>query len=278
MDCYKYSGEITKNGLINGMITGVAAAAVLSVPYAYATAYIPLVYANLLAVGAYAFAVGWVSAKVARAGGLQSPAMYIVIGVISGIVAEYLSWVGWIFVLSKHSELLFNPLDLIATAGKILPVGTWGLRSGGNISGIPLLCVWILEAAAIIGIATYFAYQGLVSHICCPHCKKWFDAPAKVLHFNMPDNPGQVVESLKNLDFKPLLALEKVDPATVRQYLAVEIYFCPSCSKFGCFNVSSVVVTIKKDKNEIATTVLLNRLLLPMERLQELLPQTPAAV
>jgi hypothetical protein len=270
MNYYKHSGDITMGGLLNGMATGVVVALVLSIPFAYINVYIPFVYLTILATVGYAGVTGWLSAKVARAGDLQSVGMYILIGLVSGIAAEYFNWVAWIFAVSRQQALIFNPVGLVAAARQILPEGTWGLRGNEAVSGIPLLCIWIIEAGMIIGIATYITYRGLVQFICCPECKKWFDRPTKTVHFKMSDKPELVTFHLRSLQFKSLTDLGKADLAVDRRYFAVELYFCPACSKFGCFTVKSVETVIKKDKAETKEKVLINRLILPMDRLVEL--------
>jgi hypothetical protein len=266
---YKYSGKISPEGTVLGLITGCLAAAVLSVPYAYTTIFIPLVYFNVLATLGLGVAAGFCASWGARKCNMQNVFMYMAVGLVTGLCAVYFSWVYWVFVMSGHEWLVFSPLGLISVAQEVMVEGTWGMTSGGNITGLALAAIWVVEAVMIVGATIYMARKGLTSFICCPDCTVWFKDPTRTLSYEMPESISDLTDALKQLNFKALHDLTPVQPGETGALL-LEIYFCPACSKFGSFDLQRLEHTVKNGKVETKKTMLIERQLLPKEGLLEL--------
>jgi hypothetical protein len=148
--------------------------------------------------------------------------------------------------------------------------GTWGMTSGDNVAGLELACVWIAEGLMIVGGSIYMARGGLTSYICCPDCTVWFKDPTKTMSYEMPEDLDKVVHDLKGLNLK---TLHHLTPLTGQKPASLEfdIFFCPACSTFGCFDLQTVELIQKKKKVETKKAKLIDRLLLPKEGLADLL-------
>lgn len=266
---YQYSGAVTGAGVVMGLVAGCVAAIILSIPYGYITVFIPFIYLNLIATAGFGALVGLCAGWGARKGNMQNAAMYVVVGLIPGILAEYCNWVYWIFIHSEHQFLITNPLAIVAIAKEVMKEGTWGLSSGGNVTGMFLCVIWVAEAVIIIGGAAWLSLIQLTSYICCPDCTVWFKDATKTLSYDLPADVNHVVSELKGLNFKVLQELEPQKPDKSK-FLTLEIYFCPKCSKFGCFDLAQVELEQKKDKVEEKKTELIKRQLFPKEGLAAL--------
>ncbi|MBT3381673.1 MAG: hypothetical protein HN742_35615 [Lentisphaerae bacterium] len=271
MTHFRHSGQITVAGILMGLALGSLAALLLSIPYAYITVYVPFVFLNIIATAALGGLTGLCAAKAARKGDLQSPAAYVTIGLVVGVAAEFWNWVFWIFAISRQELLTFQPSVIVAVARNILPEGTWGMSSGTNITGIPLLCVWVVEGAIIIIACAAAALEGLKSYLCCPKCTTWFNTATKTLTYDVPAALPDVVDEFSRLQFACLADLQPVEAAGADRYLQLDLFFCPECSEFGCFSFTSVEMVKKKDKTEKKEDALIDKQLLPMEQLSELL-------
>jgi|ETNmetMinimDraft_30_1059905.scaffolds.fasta_scaffold86077_1 uncharacterized membrane protein YeaQ/YmgE (transglycosylase-associated protein family) len=233
---YQYSGKVTPQGIVLGLVAGCAAAAVLCIPYAYITIFIPLVFFNVVATIILGMIAGMCAGWGGRKGNMQSAAMYVVVGLIVGLVAEYLNWVLWVFVFSGHEAVVLSPMHLLNIARVVMEEGTWGMTSGDNVAGLELACVWIAEGLMIVGGSIYMARGGLTSYICCPDCTVWFKDPTKTMSYEMPEDLDKVVHDLKGLNLK---TLHHLTPLTGQKPASLEfdIFFCPACSTFGCFDL-----------------------------------------
>jgi hypothetical protein len=268
---YRHTGRITAKGLMLGLLAGCGTAIALSVPYAYITVYVPIVYANLLATVGFGLVVGLAAARAARAGDLQSAPAYALVGIVAGLVAEYFNWVFWIFALSHQKLFTLDPWILYEIAGEILPEGTWGLGRSGNVTDIALLLVWIVEGGMILGIAAYTTVDGLRRFICCPACTAWFDKPIKTHLYELPDDPEPVAAQVRDLKLKCLLDLKPIpEGAGASNFLSLDLFFCPACNHFGCLTLARVETVKAKDEEKTYRKPLVERLVLPAAALPEL--------
>jgi hypothetical protein len=267
---YRHSGEVTSKGIVLGLVLGSLTALVLSVPYAYLTVHVPFVYLNLIATVFLGLGTGMMVGKGGRMGNLQAPYLYVIMGLVAGCLAIYFQWAFWLFALTRQKFLSFSPVDIIGAATDIQKTGTWGLRGGHAVSGLPLLGVWAAEAGIILFVSISMARDGIQSYFCCPKCITWFDKPKQTMTFEVPANLEGLKKDLEGLKFRSILDLKKVDPSTEPKYLSLELFFCPRCAKVGSFTLKSVTVVVKKKEVEKKSVTLINRIVIPMERLSEL--------
>ena len=268
---YQYSGKITLNGCVISVVLGALTACVLGLAYGYMTVWVPFIYVNLLATIGLGAGSGLAAGKGAKMGKLQSPAMYVAIGLLVGLAGEYFNWVWWIFALSRQELLTFNPEYVFRVAREILQKGTWGIGGEAPLAGLPLLCVWIVEGLIIIGAAVAMCLHTLKSSICCSRCETWFDEPHMTCTYARPTVLESVVSNLKTLNFSCLNGLERLTERPFpKTFLNLEIYLCPGCRKFACFSLILVEMVTKGKKTEMKKTRQINRQLLTRETLEEL--------
>jgi len=137
---------------------------ILALAYTYASWYIPIVYLNILLTIVFAFAVGFLVNKfVIEKGKVRNKTLGIVFGLIAGLVAMYFNYAIWINLLfglegagpegSLIQQILawvISPIAVFGTMKEINAVGTWGIKSSGSVSGLPLTIIWIIEGLVVI--------------------------------------------------------------------------------------------------------------------------------
>jgi hypothetical protein len=261
-----HMGGITLMGIGWGLGAGILSAFVLSILYIYATFYLPLMEAHLIGTVILGVLVGICTAKGASAGKAQSRPAYLVLGLVSGLSAVYFSWVLWIFVISEHKFLTFNPLYLYRVGCAIFPFLSWEIH-GKPIKGPPLVCGWIAEAATIIGIATAVCRGNMKTFICCPVCQARFRSRAVSRHYAIPENVSEVADRLRDFDFTCLSDLTEVDMDEADSFLTLDIYVCPACSAFGYLDLESLELCVIDDDLLSRSVTLLDHLEIPAEKL-----------
>lgn len=272
MTTYQYSGRITVHGLLMGLVFGIASACILGCAYGYVTVWVPFMYVNFLATIGLGWGTGLAAAKGARMGKLQSHMIYLFIGLIVGLAAEYFNWVWWIFALSRQEHLLFNPVHIVQVARVVLQDGTWGMSEDVPVFGIPLLCVWVVEAGIIIGTAVATCVHGLKSYICCPQCEHWIETPEMTFSFTGPEIIESVVSRLRKLEFSCFDDMQILTETPYPDaFYNLDLFACPSCRHFYCFSFTQVEIQSRKKKAEKKETCLIHRQLLSLDTLQELM-------
>jgi hypothetical protein len=269
MQQYQQTGGITLAGIGWGLTVGIASAFALSIAYVYATFFLPIMEAHLIGTVLLGVLVGIFAAKGATAGKAQSRAAYLVLGFMSGLCAVYFSWVFWIFAVSQHKLLIFDPLAIYRIARAMLPFLSWEIH-GKPIKGPPLVCGWIAEAATITSIAAVVCRGSMKTFICCPVCRARFRSTSASCHYAIPENVTEVADRLREFDFTCLSELTEVDMDEADSFLTLDLYVCPTCSAFGLLDLESLeLLTIENDVISRRAT-LLDHLLIPPEKLQGL--------
>jgi hypothetical protein len=275
---YKPSGEITFAGVLSAITIGTGLAFLCSIPYAYITVYVPLIFINLIAVLGFGVIVGLGAAKGARAGNLTSPIAAAALGCVVGVFAVYCDWVWWVYAASRQEVFTLNPLALLVVASLILPEGTWGLSSGEPLTGWLLALVWLAEAGLIVGFAIVTAYKGVAAWICCPRCRKWIENPVATYAFAPAEDPRACADALATGSLAPLLALARTSIDTANRCLSLELFACDRCKHFACASLTDLTITRKKDDTTIKRAPLHNKLIIAAELApawQEQLNQAP---
>jgi hypothetical protein len=269
MQQYEQTGGITLAGIAWGLGAGILGAFVLSIPYVYATFYLPIMEANLVGTVILGALVGVCAAKGASAGKAQSRPAYLALGLVSGLSAVYFSWAFWIFVVSKHELLTFDPLAIYRIARAMLPFLAWEVH-GKQVKGPALVCGWITEAAAISWIAAVVCRGSMKTFICCPVCQARFRSAPTSRHYVIPENVAEVTGRLRDFDFACLSELAEVKLDEADSFLTLDLYICPECSAFGLLHLESL--ELRTTDNELVSTraTLLDHLVIPPEKLHGL--------
>lgn len=271
------AGGITLAGIGWGLGAGVLGALVFSIPYVYATFYLPIMEANLVGAAILGALVGMCAAKGASAGKAQSRPAYLALGFVSGLCAVYFSWAFWIFIVSRHELLTFDPLTIYRVARAMLPFLAWEVH-GKQITGSALVYGWIAEAAAVASIAAVVCRGSMKTFICCPVCQARFGPGPSSRHYAIPENIDEVADRLHNFDFTCLSELTEVNLDEADRFLTLDLYVCPKCSAFGFLHLESLELQTVDDGLISTRVELLDHLVIPPEKIQGLPLRTGSEV
>lgn len=165
---YKESGIASPISIFLVMISSFFSIILLSFFYSLGIAHLPIIYFNFLLAIGFGFSISFVSRIFTIIFKLRNRKKTIIITIILAIIAIYLQWVSYLFIISfnhidfnlfiKNTGLflhIFSRPDLVLIEIiNINRIGLWGIGTSGiNIRGIVLWLIWIVEAGIIVFIA-----------------------------------------------------------------------------------------------------------------------------
>lgn len=159
LEAYRHSGKYTAQGLL----LPIAAAAIVAYPlgliYSLLIGRIPFIYVNVLITLGYGFLLGWITRHFVRRGLVRHPGLALLCGALAGAIGLYFDWNGHLRVVFQGGPWLYLPDEMANVIPFLYEQGSWGLKSGGNVTGLALVTVWAAEAAMIIGVAAYLPWR-----------------------------------------------------------------------------------------------------------------------
>jgi len=247
LESYRHSGKFGLAGPVLAVVAAGALGFPLGLAYSYLLRWIPFIYINLLATFGYGAAFGWVTSRVLKSNHVRSPTVAALTGLAVGLIALYLEWSGHLHVLFDDAPWFFLPDEIWRSLPFLYEHGSWGLRSGGNITGIPLAIVWLGEAGIIVGIAVVLPYTFVKDTPYCEKTKCWLDEEKKINTLETIADPAQVA-ALKAGDLMPITAAKpKTEGASAFTRLLLKR--SEKCPVFCTLRVQNVTVSIDRKGN-----------------------------
>lgn len=246
---YKHSGKFGVHGPLLALVVGTIAAFPLGFAYAYLVKWIPFVYVNFFATLGYGFLFGWLTGKFMKMGKVRNGGVAALTGLALGTIAWYFAWNGSIhatFAFEK-APIIFKPLQVVRAMEKLYEVGSWGLKSGGPLTGIPLAIVWLVEAGMIVGITTAVGY-GMISEL--PYCETsqcWLDEKKNIDTIERFVNPEQLA-AFKAGDLGPLTQARPRTPGS-GAWTRLLLKHSPNCQVFHTIRLQDITIEVDKNGN-----------------------------
>src|SRR5262245_30482237 len=151
---YRHSGKFGPRGPVLALGVAVLAGFPLGYAYSYLINWIPFIYLNFLLTAGYGFLFGFLTGLMVKIGKVRNTLVACQCGLLAGVFGWYFAWNGHVHALSKGGPALFLPGEILRAMQYLYQNGSWGLSSGGNVTGIPLAIVWAVEAVVMIGLST----------------------------------------------------------------------------------------------------------------------------
>lgn len=234
----------------------------IGLAYAYATWYIPFIYANCLLTLGFGFFAGFIISEfVIKRGNVRHTRLAALLGLLAGIFALYCSWVVWIDLamhagksygtakigfrasnisISETINLFFQPGKVWEAAMKINKRGTWTL-TGTQVKGVFLGIIWIIEALAVI-ITSIILPTAQAAKPYCESTNTW--AKKKLLPaMSFIENSETFKTNLENRNYTDLEKLEKAPLPLNGYHSDITLYHTPS----GTYFLSATNKTPKDD-------------------------------
>lgn len=259
---YRHSGKVPLASPLIVFCIGALGAAVLSGAYGYAMRYIPLVYFNFLITIGFGAIMAIILTMAGKGAKIRNDRFMMIIGLLIGLLARYLSLIVWIFAFSEQKYLVFSPAKVFSVLQYAASTGLWSIR--GWTPKTFLWVIWAVESLIIVGIP--FLASGSLEPF-CEICGKWVTGTYEITHLQNVQNFDEIKSHMEKGDFSRLLELKPATPPLV-VFLNIILSFCEGCND-NCYLsiVKTVISKDKKGKEKRDTTDLVKNLIIRKETL-----------
>jgi len=272
---YRPSGGVPLLGTLLTMALGCLGGAVLSVIYALINHYNPFIYFTIIATGLFGAGCGACTVFGLTIGKVRNRGTNALAGLFVGFVSLYLSWVWYLFLVSREAFgqgiFLFDSMAMIGFMQVLAENGVWEMF-GVVPTGIALYLIWGLEALIVIVPSVYIAWTA--DSPFCESCNKWTDEKECLVSFRLPEDAAKLQESLESEDFLPLfdLSLSNIEPAC----LHAKVHRCEGCEQSTWLELE-IAQLYMDDNGEMKSTQtpFLTYLQIPRVQAEALLALTP---
>lgn len=245
LEAYRHSGKFNAAGPVLCVVVAAIAGIPLGLAYSYLIRWVPFIYVNFLATLGYGFAFGWMTTRILKFTHVRNTVLAALTGLAAGLVALYGEWSGHIHTLFEDAPWFFGPDQIMRGMEYLYANGSWGLRSSGNVTGIPLALVWLIEAGTIVGCAALLPFAFVKDTPFCEKTRCWLDEEKKIDTLETFTDDAQLA-ALKSGDLMPLVdARPKADNAAVFTRLLLKR--SPRCPVFCTLRVQDVSISIDND-------------------------------
>jgi len=283
---YRHSGAFSAGGVLFALLLGLLIGAPLAWLYAWFIHWDPFIYFNLAAGFIFGALVGWISEQRLIASKCRSVPVAVIVALLVGLGAYYLSWAVWLHtVIPKISSLEFlKPADMLAGMLAVNAHGVWNYH-GSIVKGGFLWVVWAAEAALVLGAACYFAVDDMAEATFCEGCETWAKEQKGACTVAAGPNPPleelsklkgyrNFIHGLKThaselkqrLEKKDLAYLQQLGPVTAEAlaWYRLDLHSCPSCNSTNTLRVTQFRRKIegKKVRTQTEDKEVLRQLLL----------------
>jgi hypothetical protein len=247
LEAYRHSGKFNLSAV--GLSLGAAAVAgfPLGLAYSYLIRWVPFIYLNMLATCAYGGVFGWMTMRLLKAGQVRNTGLAALCGLGAGLLALYGEWSGHIHTLFDEAPWVCTPEEILRGMKILYEEGSWGMKSGGNVTGIFLALVWIAEAGLIVGFAILLPWAFVKDTPYCEKSRRWLDEQKKINTLETITDPAQLA-ALKAGDIMPIVSAKpKADNAAVFTRLLLKR--SAQCPVFCTLRVQNITISIDKKGN-----------------------------
>lgn len=263
MEVYRHSGAVPLGGALTTLATGAVVAVVLGILYALGVHYVPFIFIRFFLTILLGAGVGLMVAWSNKRAKIRNSKVLVLLAGVSGLVALYIAWAGKLATLTDwQAGLPLDPLLLGRFMGVLYENGSWTLKGGQSVTGIPLVLIWLVEAGLIVGLAVQTASSAFSQRPFCEPCGQWTKAEKAVQRLMVrPEDAPRLAQAMQG----DLSGLAEIPPAPQGSstWVQLDLATCPHCAESAFLTISNVQETVnKKGETQTVTRPLVTNLIL----------------
>jgi hypothetical protein len=260
-----------------GLPGALLAVVVVAVAYAKLEPAVTYLIYRVAASGLAAVAVGLIAMGAARFARVRSPVLASALGAVIAAVAIYAMWVTYVHdhlnrlrALVTYGALVAHPDVLVRLIRFFNAVGTWKLRSGEVMRGLPLTVFWAGEASMILLCGVLFPIKAVVpaDEIDCRECGAGGRLVRPILRFGMGAR-DELITAVEGREFTRLVNFDA--PGTEDEpQLSVRLICCPKCGQTNVVTVNRIAFELTREGRKLVIQPVVDRLMVTAEEAEEL--------
>jgi hypothetical protein len=238
-------------------VGAVIATMLLSIAYAYVTVYSPIVgYVSLLFLVFYGFGLGWAVSKVGFIAKCRNTVLLRVTGLVSGLVALYVSWATFEYALLNRydesftaslADVLASPVAVFEIA-RTLNADGWYTVVGITPAGTMLWVLWGIEAVVVVAAPLLLATMAIDDQVFCETCGEWCRSTASTVRLTVPENESHFA-GLGPGNVQPLISLPVAHPGE-NQFIRIDTWECEKCRNTAAMQ-AKMAARVANDQGKI---------------------------
>lgn len=243
---YRHSGHFPFHGPLVALGAALVTAFVGGYIYSYLLRWCPFIYVNFLATCGLGLLIGFVTLLALKGSHVRNSALVLLCALAGGAMGLYFAWSAHLHAVFSEEPLplICSPFHILAGLLFLYEHGSWALKHGDNVTGIPLAIMWLLEAGVIVGAATVIPVGTLSDTPYCEDTKCWLDEEKVINNLEAFTDPEQIA-ALKSGDLSPLL---EANPRNGAMYFGrLRIKHSPRCKRFLTVRIENVAITYDKE-------------------------------
>jgi hypothetical protein len=275
---YAHSGEYSLIGMVAATVGGLVAGIALAWIYETSLYWIPLIYANLLACGAFGGAVGLCTTWILRCFKCRNTILAMGLGLLVTAVAYLASWDFWIYRLLDNQApgqvsqyaVATNPSAVWRMAVKVNHIGTWSMStSSPAVKGVFLWIIWIAEAVTIF-VCSLMAAKLVSDTPFCESCGNWCKKKAIGTEIRLlsREQAAEDATRIASGDFA-VIAARGMCPVGDAEWIGFEVYRCENCGQTVTLTVKSAQVVQRNGQRQTQSKNLVSKALLSPEQYEQ---------
>ena len=265
-ESYRHSGKFEPKGPLLALVTALTVGFPSGFVYAYVMKWLPSVLLRIFGTAAFGVAFGLLILWLMRWGKVRSAPIAGLCGVVAGLVGLFFAWNGHVHAMFKNAPILNSPTAVLAAMSYLYENGSWALRGSGNVTGVVLAIVWVVEAVIIVGLSTLLPFSNILETPFCEKNQCWLNEEKKIDTLDAFNDPEQQA-AFKRGDLGPLVQARPRNSDSAA-FARLTLKHSPQCDVFCTVRVENV--TLKKDNegNTVESkTELTRNLVLPQSML-----------
>jgi len=242
---YRHSGKFGVHGPALAMVAALAVGFPLGFAYAYLMKWIPFIILRVFGTAAYGLLFGFLVYGLMKSCKVRNSLAASLCGLGTGLAALFFAWNGHVHTLFKDAPLLCLPDAMLASMSYLYENGSWALRGSGNVTGVVLAIVWVVEGLMIVGLSTLLPFSNILETPFCEKNQCWLDEEKKIDTLEAFNDPEQQA-AFKRGDLGPLIQAKPRAP-NAAAFGRLTLKHSPRCDEFCTVRIENV--TLKTDKN-----------------------------
>jgi hypothetical protein len=233
VEFYTPTQRFSAFGFTIAVLTGSVVALALGLAYGSVQILMPIIYVCFLVTVLFATLMGYATFSCVKLGRVRHRGVATAVGVVAGIAGLYGAWAADRYVRLKL--LRVEGVDFSLSPGAVgryleyfLENGLWQFR-GQPVYGLPLLCIWLVEAAILFALSVKAIRTLATISAYCESCRRW-TRKSKGVRSVIPNISHGLTQELNKGNLQALHEAMPIAPGSPLA-LRVDIDQCPSCAQ-----------------------------------------------
>lgn len=263
---YYESGIATPVSIFLVFVSSVLVLILISFFYSLGISHLPIIYFNFLLAIGFGFSISFISRIFNIVFKIRNRKKTIIITIILAVIAIYLQWVSYFFILQfkyidfnvyfENIRLFFHILSrpdlVISELIDVSRIGLWGIGSSGiNVKGLVLWLIWIVEA----GIIFFIAWNNFRQFNILPFSEKdnkWFKKEIIDFDFEHIAFKKKFVEAF---EINPMQVMSELNRGDGLRHSKITMYTSDTETK-NIITIDNIIITERGKGKKDVTNVL----------------------